>query len=89
VSVVVRVICAADGLTQTPHDGRWIVEWNPHVPFGTLAVTSTADRAKAKRFPSGIDAMRQWQTVSRAQAYRPDGEPNRPLAALTVEIDPA
>jgi hypothetical protein len=84
-SVIVQVIGASSGV-PTPHDGRWVVEWNPHVPFGTLALTSTDDPAKAKRFPSFEDVMRQRRTVSHVQAYRPDGQPNRPLSGIDIEI---
>jgi len=87
-SVIVKVIGASSGIV-TPHDGRWVVEWNPHVTFGTLALTSTDDPAKAKRFPSIADVMRQRQTVSRMQTYRPDGQPNRPLSGIDIEIENA
>jgi len=31
-------------------------------------------------------AIACWHTQSRARPLRPDGEPNRPLTSLTVEI---
>jgi hypothetical protein len=84
-SVIVKVVGASSGVV-TPHDGKWVVEWNPHVPFGTLALTSTDDQTKAKRFPSVVDVMRQYQTVSCVQPNRPDGGPNRPLSGIDIVI---
>jgi hypothetical protein len=85
-TVTVLVIGAASGI-PTPHDGRYVVEWNAHVHYGTLALSSTDDRSKAKRFPSPADVLRQYTTVSREQPRRPDGKLNRPLMAVTIEID--
>lgn len=71
----------------TPHDGRYIVAWNPHTQYGTLALTSTSDRRKARRAP-----LAQWlterKTISRVQPRRPDGEPNRPLCGINIELEP-
>lgn len=46
----------------------------------------TLQRARAKVFDSAEEAMRFWQTRSRVCPTRPDGKPNRPLTAYTVEI---
>ena len=82
---VVRVIGAADG-SPTPHDGKFVVSWNPHTVAGTLELSSTAYIERAKRF-SAAEAMREWQMVSRVQPRRPwDGEINRPLCGVTVEV---
>jgi hypothetical protein len=81
---IVKIIRAADG-TATPHDGRYIVRWHPHVRHGTLAVTSTADIEQATRFTLR-EILETRRSISRVEPYRPDGEPNRPLAAITIEI---
>lgn len=84
-SSIVKIIGAADG-TVTPHDGRFIIDWNPHVKAGTLEVTSTDNPGEARVFNNGAEFV-EWKTISRVQPVRPwDGKPNRPLAALTIEI---
>ena len=85
--VILRVIGRADGNGTTPHDGRYVLAWNPHSEAGTLELTSTADRSQAQVF-NHADALRQWRTVSRIEPQRWDGRPNRPLTAITVEIRP-
>lgn len=84
-SVLVKIASLADG-SKTPHDGRYLKRWNPHTEFGTCEIDTTADRAKAKRFADVVKALAEWKTVSRRQTYRPDGELNRPLTGLTIEI---
>lgn len=87
-SRVVRIIGAADGVTRTPHDGRYVLAWNWDVEFGTLAITSTADIAKARRFEGGAELV-EWRRISHVQPRRYDGKPNRPLTAVTIEsFDP-
>jgi hypothetical protein len=82
---IVKVICAADGRTPTPHDGRYVVAWDWNVPAGVLAIDSTDDRQKAKRF--GPEVFKEWRAISKVQPRRPwDDEPNRPLTAVTVEL---
>jgi hypothetical protein len=88
VSARVRIVGAADGVTVTPHDGRFLVAWNPHTQAGTLELTSTADPRKAARLELAA-ILEQWRTRSRKQPSRPwDGRPNRPLTAVTIEIIP-
>ena len=41
------------------------------------------------RFVSIAEAMEYWRTVSTTVPFRPDGKPNRPLTAYTVEIEQA
>ena len=83
---LVKVEGAADGST-TPHDGRYVVAWNPHTEFGTLELTSTADKAKAARF-TNAQVFEEWNTVSRVQPRRPDGKPNKPLTGITISTEP-
>jgi len=86
--VVVKVICAADG-SPTPHDGRYVVAWNPHTEAGTLELSSTTDPAKAHQFASKGHALLEWQTQSVVQPLRPwDHRPNRPLTGVHCEIMP-
>jgi hypothetical protein len=52
-------------------------------------ITLTTRRSEALRFNSRVDAMMAWNTVSTRQPLRPDRQPNKPMTALTVEIEPA
>jgi hypothetical protein len=83
---IVRVICAANG-DVTPHDGRYVVRWNPHTQAGVLELTSTDYRPRARRFTMQ-EVHQEWSTVSRVEPTRPwDGKPNRPLAGVSIEIE--
>ena len=75
------------GVTRTPHDGRWIVAWNPHTKAGTLELTSTDDPGKARAFWL-VDLWEEYRTVSLVEPVRPwDGEPNRPLTGINLAIE--
>lgn len=85
-TVIAQIHCAANG-TPTPHDGRYVVDWNPHTKAGVLELTSTTDKAQARRFVMR-EATVQWRTVSQVQPQRPwDGMPNRPLTAVTIVFE--
>ena len=82
---VIRVLSRADG-GVSPHDGRYVVSWNPHTRAGVLELTSTADLAEARHFPFP-DVFDTWKTISNRQPLRPwDGKPNRPLTGIHIEI---
>lgn len=49
-------------------------------------LTVTTDQRCAKRFSSGREALEYWRTQSKTVPLRPDGKPNRPLTAYTIEI---
>lgn len=53
---------------------------------GTIRLTPV--RANARQFPSSAEAMLAWNAVSQSRPRRPDGRPNKPLTALTVEVEP-
>lgn len=84
--VIVRVMCTSDG-QRTPHDGRYVVEWDPHTRAGILSLKSSDDPADAHIFSSAAEVLEQRRMISHAQATRPwDGKPNRPLMAVAVEM---
>jgi len=86
----IRLIATALGV-PTEHDGRYLVKYRPtrmnrrgeYEPGFVLETTD--DKDKARRYLSQIDA---WDTVRLQAGLRPDGKPNRPLTAWTVEISP-
>jgi hypothetical protein len=48
----------------------------------------TDDPREAKKFQTTHEAMLFWRTRSRARPTRPDGKPNRPFTASSVNIAP-
>lgn len=73
---------------RTRHDHRYVVDYDPS-PVGEggsivrESLVTSADIAKAKRFENAIEAL----TYSRrSNGMRPDGRPNRPMTAYTIEI---
>lgn len=83
---IIRVVTGAGG-QPTPHDGRYVVDWNPHTEAGVLELTSTDDKAQARRFDT-VQAFHEWQTVSSVEPKRPwDRQPNRPLTGITIEFE--
>jgi hypothetical protein len=49
----------------------------------------TFDRDKAHKFASGAEALEAWGAVSKTRPVRPDGRPNKPLTALSIQVEPA
>lgn len=56
---------------------------------GRGAFAFTTDPARAMRWPSASDALADWRAQCSSVPLRPDGKPNRPMTAFTVEIIPA
>lgn len=81
--IVLRVVCLADG-SPTIHDGQYLVYSNRH--SGLVAGLWTSPSIEeAKTFPSVAEALEYWQQISPTVPVRPDGKPNRPLTAYTME----
>jgi hypothetical protein len=86
--VVLRLITTAAGF-ETEFDGLYLKAYDPsfHPPGepyegGILEVTS--DPAEALQFADAGAALKKWQE---SYGIRPDGEPNRPLTAWSIEIE--
>lgn len=85
-SVTVRIVGAASGII-TAYDGMYVESWNPHTRAGILNIIPVKDRSNARRFESHAQVMEEWRTISRVEHKRPwDGKPNRPLTAVTIDI---
>lgn len=61
----------------------YLVDYDPDKGLESLVVSR--DLADARRFDGMLEAMDLWQTVDPHTPVRPDGKPNRPLTAFTVE----
>jgi hypothetical protein len=68
------------------NEGRWLVWCDVDANRGRGAIRTTEDRADAASFPDAAEAMRYWKRTSHVRPKRPDGKPNRPLTAYTIEI---
>lgn len=69
----------------TRDDGRFLSFYDPH-DGEHGRIETTADVDKALVFDNAGAALECWKQVNRNKPVRPDGKPNRPLTAFTVEL---
>lgn len=81
-----KIVGLADGRPTTV-DGQYLVECDVDDRDGRGSVFATDDKAKAKRFDGIGHALDYWRRTSHVVPLRPDGEPNRPLTAYTIELE--
>lgn len=85
---VLKLIGLVNG-EETEYDGQYVVEYDPRPRMADdgefVHLVVTADPAKALQFASVEDAFKLWKAE---YGLRPDGEPNRPLTAFSVEVGP-
>lgn len=82
---VVRLVALADGRDH-PDAGRWLESWDLDAYDGRGRITATDDLARAYRFADAREVMTLWRSASKVRPLRPDGKPNRPLTAFTIEV---
>jgi hypothetical protein len=87
VSSVLKIVGLADG-RPTPDDGRYVVWMDVDARAGRGLLHTTHDVREARVFDTLAQAARYWQRTSTVRPRRPDGQPNRPLTAYTIEIVP-
>lgn len=64
------------------------LKWsNPDAMRGDGEESWTDDIIAAKHFESLEAAMKCWKAQSKVRPLRPDGKPNRPMTAYSVEIE--
>jgi hypothetical protein len=68
--------------------GAYLLSYDPEAFGGRGWSDWTSDRAQALRFEDYSAALAYWQQVPRTRPRRPDGQPNRPLCAFTVSLEP-
>jgi len=68
-------------------DGQWLKAYDPDARGGHGAIKGTPHRKEALRFPDMSAAMKFWRQTSAVLPVRPDGQPNRPLTAFTIEVE--
>jgi len=68
--------------------GQYLKSYDPEAHDGQGAVVWTRDVTEARVFLTHREALLCWQWIPRNRPRRPDGQPNRPLTAFTIEISP-
>lgn len=68
--------------------GQWVKSYTPHGRGGRGDIELTPNRSDAKVYETVVAALEDWQRVSVTHPTRPDGQPNRPMTAWTVRIEP-
>lgn len=71
---------------QCPHEGQYIKSFDFEADEGLGFGEFTTDIDTAIQFTDVMAAGEFWRTQSKTRPVRPDGRPNRPLTALSVEI---
>lgn len=66
--------------------GDFLSGWDLEYAGGVGAAWWTPNLDEAFRFPHAAAAMEAYRARSKTRPIRPDGQPNRPLTAYTVEV---
>lgn len=82
---VIRIVGLSDG-RPLPLDGHYLRSADVNAHGGRGSVDAVQDPALARRFTDVVDALAYWRRQSDVRPLRPDGKPNRPLTAYTVEV---
>lgn len=76
---------------ETPFDGQYLYHYDPDKPMEVngvpmvCTVLTTPYPEQAKKFENVGDLHAEWTRVCEKEPVRPDGKPNRPLTAFTIE----
>jgi hypothetical protein len=81
---IIQLIALANG-ARDPAEGIYVKDYDPAAWGGRGDLVTTAEKDAARRFPDSAAATQYWR---QSVGTRPDGKPNRPLTAWTVDIQP-
>lgn len=82
-----KIVGVPIDLPVTPiEEGQYVKSYQASGGFGHGFIETTDDIAKALKFADVGEALECWRAVSTTHPLRPDGKPNRPLTAFTVEV---
>jgi hypothetical protein len=82
---VIKLLGAASG-HPTNLEGQYLKSYDPEAFDGRGDVVATPLKEYAMRFDSFSQAHAFWNQQSKTRPLRPDGKPNKPLTAFTIEI---
>lgn len=71
-----------------PEQGQYLCDYDPDGANGRGIIRWTPDITKALIFRNMDAAMDTWRLQSKRIPLRPDGQPNRPLTAYSIELAP-
>jgi hypothetical protein len=66
--------------------GQFLMSYDPDAHQGRGYACWTDDIGVAMKFKTSGDAWLFWRKPSKVRPIRPDGRPNRPLTAFSVEV---
>ena len=88
---VLKIVGLAGGIegpcTGSPV-GHFVKSYDPEAHDGRGDTVGTLDLTEAQTFDSPDEAIVYYRQISKTRPLRPDGRPNRPLTAFTVEVLP-
>lgn len=92
--ILMKLVGLAGGGT-TPFDGQYLREYDPGRdgvgPNGEALlahIVTTSDPAKGMAFADAAHVHEVYTLVDERRPVRPDGKPNRPLTAFTIDVGP-
>ena len=85
-TVRIQLRSRADGSTNDLPVGWYLAGYDADGNDGWGEAIWTEDPAEAIVFACATDAHACWTEQSRLRPLRPDGQPNRPLTALSVQV---
>jgi len=71
-----------------PHEGQYLRSFDHEHDNGMGWGEFTSNIARAKKFDTREELFEFWTKVPKCRPIRPDGQPNRPLTALSVTVEP-
>lgn len=84
-SYVIKALEFANG-SPCPHAGKYLHSFDFDALDGIGYGTFVRDAESAMAFETKQSAFAFWKTTSKVRPTRADGQPNRPLTALSAEI---
>lgn len=83
--VVLKIVGNSAG-GDPSFNGKYLTVYTPNGFGGNGLIATSVFIREAKLFNDSIEALNCWRQVSKTHPVRPDGKPNRPLTAYTVEL---
>jgi hypothetical protein len=82
-----KIVGVPIALTHTPFEvGHYVKVYQANGNYGRGFLETTDDLDKAIHFADAHAALECWRAISTTHPKRPDGKPNRPLTAFSVEL---
>ena len=82
----IRAVGFANG-APCPHANQWVRAFDFDYADGLGFGVFTPEPKRARKFKGPVEAFEFWRTQSTVKPFRDDGEPNRPMTALTVVME--